>query len=222
MPLRGQRPYQSLPAKAGSRQPDWLSRSAVNELTRETAAVLGALRERDANTYAHCDRTCALSVETGRSVGLSSQDLAVLRWAAELHDIGKIGIPDRVLFNPGRLDEEELGLMRTHPRRGHDILASIPGSKFASIATIVLHHHEAVDGSGYPEGLGGEDIPVLARILSIVDSYDAIATVRPYHAPKSHVEVMRMLEEQQGRKYDPYILPAFSKVVGVSAYRAAG
>ena len=222
MPLRGQRPCKSPPAKAASLRPDWLSRGAEIELTRETAAVLGALRERDANTFAHCDRTCALSVETGRSVGLSSKDLAVLRWAAELHDIGKIGIPDRVLFNPGRLDDEELGLMRTHPRRGYDILASIPGSKFASIATVVLHHHEAIDGSGYPEGLGGEDIPVLARILSIVDAYDAIATVRPYHAPKSHVEVMRMLQEQQGRKYDPYILPTFSKVVGVSAYRAAG
>ena len=190
----------------------------MNEFNRETAAVLSALRERDANTFAHCDRTRALCIETGRTVALSSQELVVLRWAAELHDIGKIGLPDRVLFKPGGLDKEELELMRTHCRRGHDILASIPNDRVASIATVVLHHHEAFDGSGYPEGLRGEGIPVLARILCVVDSYDAIATARPYHAPKSHVEVMRMLYEERGRKYDPYVLAAFTRVVESSSY----
>lgn len=194
----------------------------MDEFNRETAAVLRALRERDENTFAHCDRTCALSVATGRAFGLSSEELAVLRWAAELHDIGKIGIPDRVLFKPGRLDGEELGVMRTHPRRGHDILASIPHARIAAIATVVLHHHEDIDGSGYPEGLRGENIPVLARIVSVVDSYDAIATVRPYHAAKSHVQVMRMLHEKQGQKYDPYVLATFSKTVDLSPYKAAG
>jgi HD-GYP domain-containing protein (c-di-GMP phosphodiesterase class II) len=191
------------------------------KLIRARAGLLGALRERDENTFAHCDRTCALCVQTGRMFGLSSQDLAVLRRAAELHDIGKMGIPDRVLLKPGRLDDEELAVMRTHSRRGHDMLASIQDARVAPIATIVLHHHEAIDGNGYPEGLRGEDIPVLARILSIVDSYDAIASVRPYHAPKSHVEVMRMLHEEQGRKYDPYVLATFSKIVDFSPYRAA-
>jgi HD-GYP domain-containing protein (c-di-GMP phosphodiesterase class II) len=193
-----------------------------DEFTRETAALLEALRERDENTFAHCDRTCALCVQTGRMFRLSSQDLSVLCRAAELHDIGKIGIPDRVLLKPGRLDDEELGVMRTHSRRGHDILASIQDSQIASIAMVVLHHHEAIDGGGYPEGLRGEDIPVLARILSIVDSYDAISTARPYHAPKSHVEVMRMLHQEQGRKYDPYVLATFSRIVESSPYRAAG
>ena len=193
----------------------------MDELTRVTAAVLRALRERDESTSTHCDRTCALSIETGRTFGLSSQELTVLRWAAELHDIGKIGIPDRVLLKPGRLDDEELALMRSHARRGHDILASIPDARIASIATVVLHHHEAIDGSGYPEGLRGEGIPILARILSVVDSYDAIAMRRPYHAAKCHVEVMRMLREEQGRKYDPYVLAAFSKIVESSPHKAA-
>jgi HD-GYP domain-containing protein (c-di-GMP phosphodiesterase class II) len=99
---------------------------------------------------------------------------------------------------------------------------SIPDPGIASIATVVLHHHEAIDGSGYPEGLRGEGIPILSRILSIVDSYDAIATVRPYHAAKSHAEVMRMLHDEQGRKYDPYVLANFGKIVEFSPYKAAG
>jgi len=198
------------------------SAAAMAEFTVETAAVLRALRERDENTSVHCERTCALSVETGRAVGLSSEELAVLRWAAELHDIGKIGIPDRVLHKPGRLDDEELAVMRTHPCRGHAILTSIPGTRIAAIAHVVLHHHEAVDGGGYPAGLRGDDIPLLSRIVSIVDSYDAIATVRPYHAPKSHAQVMRMLGDEQGRKYDAHVLATFGKVVESSRYRAPG
>jgi HD-GYP domain-containing protein (c-di-GMP phosphodiesterase class II) len=192
----------------------------MDHLSRETAAVLGALRERDANTFEHCDRTCALAVETGRALGISSADLAILRLAAELHDVGKIGVPDRVLFKPGRLDEDELGIMRTHPRRGHDILASIPDQDITAVAEIVLRHHEAIDGSGYPDGLRGEEIPALARIVSVADSYDAIATVRPYHRPKSHTQIMRMLYDEQGHKYDPYVLAAFSKAVEVSPYRS--
>lgn len=222
MPLRGRRTDTSGRAKAVSPRSDRGSGAGSNELTRETAAVLTALRERDQNTFAHCDRTCALCVETGRTLGLSTGDLVVLGWAAELHDIGKIGIPDSVLFKPGRLDDDELRVMRTHPRLGHDILASIPGAHVALIATVVLHHHEAIDGGGYPDGLRGDDIPVMARILSIVDSYDAIATARPYHACKRHAQVMRMLHEQQGRKYDPYILAAFGRMIETSPHRATG
>ena len=193
----------------------------MDEFARETAAVIRALRERDAKTAEHCGRTGALSMATGAALGLLSSELATLRLAAALHDVGKIGIPDRVLLKPGRLDDEELGVMRTHPRRGHDILIAIPDPEIAAVATIVLAHHEAVDGGGYPDGLQGEDIPPLARVVSVVDCYDAIATVRPYHAAKSHAEVMRMLHEERGRKLDPFVLAAFEKVVEFSPYRAA-
>src|SRR5688572_3019139 len=176
----------------------------MDDLTRQTAAVITALRERDANTSAHSTRTCALSLETGRACGLSGGDLAILRLAAELHDIGKIGIPDRVLLKPGRLDDAEMSVMRTHSRRGHDILASIPHEQVGAVAVVVLHHHEAIDGSGYPDGLNGEAIPALSRIVSVVDSYDALATVRPYHKPRGHAEIMRMLFENHDVKYDAY------------------
>lgn len=191
----------------------------MDTFTRETAAVMSALRVRDENTHAHCNRTGALCLEIGRAMGLSSGELTILRLAGELHDIGKIGMPDHILFKPGRLDEEELHTMRTHPRRGHDILASIPEPQFRDVATVVLHHHEAIDGSGYPDGLSGEGIPLLARIVSVVDSYDAIATVRPYHAPKGHSQVMRMLHDQEGRKYDSYILKSFARTIESSQYR---
>src|SRR6478752_5036463 len=105
----------------------------MNRFERETAALLRALRERDENTSVHSDRTCALSIETGRACGLSSRELSVLRWAAALHDVGKIGIPDRVLLKPGRFDDEEMAIMRTHPRRGHDIVSAVPDKDMSAI-----------------------------------------------------------------------------------------
>jgi HD-GYP domain-containing protein (c-di-GMP phosphodiesterase class II) len=194
----------------------------MNELGRRTAAVARAVRERDESTFTHCDRTCALALHTGRSIGLAADELGVLRWAAELHDIGKIGIPDSVLFKPGRLDDAELHVMRTHPRRGHDILCAVEDDDLARVAAVVLHHHEAIDGNGYPDGLKGESIPILARILSVVDAYDAITTVRPYHQGKTHADVMRMLFDEEGRKYDPYVLGCFARTIEASPYKAGG
>jgi HD-GYP domain-containing protein (c-di-GMP phosphodiesterase class II) len=193
----------------------------MHDLARETAAVVRALRERDENTAEHSGRTCALALETGRAFGLSSRELATLKLAADLHDVGKIGIPDRVLLKPGRLDEEELRVMRTHPRRGHDILASIGDEHSAKIATVVLYHHEAIDGSGYPEGLKEESIPLLSRIVSVVDSYDAMATVRPYHRPRTHSEVMTILYAGQHRKYDGNVLATFARIIERSAHKAS-
>ena len=192
----------------------------MDDLARGAAAVIRALRERDENTSAHCARTCELALETGKACALSSDDLAILKLAADLHDVGKIGIPDRVLLKPGRLDDEELRIMRTHPRRGHNILVSIADERVARVATVVLHHHEAIDGSGYPDSLKGEAIPVMSRIVSVADSYDAMATVRPYHKPRNHAEVMRVLYESQDCKYDAYVLATFANVVEHSAHKA--
>ena len=193
----------------------------MTDLARETAAVVRALHERDENTSDHCGRTSGLALETGRACGLSASELATLKLAAELHDVGKIGIPDSVLFKPGRLDAEELRVMRTHPRRGHDILAAIGDEHIARIAKVVLYHHEAVDGSGYPEGLKQESIPLMSRIVSIADAYDAMATVRPYHKPRTHDEVMTVLQAGEQRKYDGSVLATFARVIEHSSYRAS-
>jgi HD-GYP domain-containing protein (c-di-GMP phosphodiesterase class II) len=194
----------------------------MDKLVKETAALVMALKERDGNTSAHSNRTCALALELGRCCGLSVDDLATLGLAAQLHDLGKIGIPDRVLLKPGRLDQEEMDLMRSHPRRGHDILLSIPNAEVTALATVVLHHHERFDGMGYPSRLRGEEIPPLSRIVAIVDSYDAMATVRPYHKPRTHAEIMQVLFEEHGGKYDPYFRTRFATVVERSEYKAGG
>ena len=193
----------------------------MTDLARETAAVVRALHERDENTSDHCGRTSGLALETGRACGLSASELATLKLAAELHDVGKIGIPDSVLFKPGRLDAEELRIMRTHPRRGHDILAAIGDEHIARIAKVVLYHHEAVDGSGYPEGLKQESNPLMSRIVSIADAYDAMATVRPYHKPRTHDEVMTVLQAGEHCKYDGSVLATFARVIEHSSYRAS-
>ena len=194
----------------------------MDTLVNGTAAVLRALQHRDTNTSEHCGRTKQLAMEIGRACQLSSADLASLNLAAELHDVGKIGIPDRILLKPGRLDDEELRVMRTHPRLGHDILMSVADERMPSVANAVLRHHEAMDGSGYPDGLAGEAIPILSRIVSIADAYDALATVRPYHKPRSHADVMQLLAGEKADKFDPYVLTVFKKIIASSSARYAG
>ncbi|GAP35607.1 HD domain-containing phosphohydrolase [Piscinibacter sakaiensis] len=195
--------------------------AAIDDLVRETAALLSALHERDRDTRAHSGRTSALAVEVGQACGLDADGLYALGVAADLHDVGKIGIPDRILLKPGRLDEEETVLMRSHARRGHRILSAIPGDHVAAIADIVLHHHEAADGSGYPDGLSGDAIPLPARIVAVVDAYDAMATVRPYHRPRRHADILHVLRDEQPQRYDPAVLDTFLAVIERSRYRAA-
>jgi HD-GYP domain-containing protein (c-di-GMP phosphodiesterase class II) len=190
------------------------------ELARETAAVMRALEERDDHTAAHCTRTCALARAIGHSLGLLSDELRVLELAAMLHDVGKIGIPDRILLKPGRLDAEELRVMRTHPRRGYEILSAVPDAQINAVAAVALCHHEAVDGSGYPNGLSGDAIPDLARIVAVADAYDAIAAARPYHQPRTHAQVMRILMDENGHQYDVEVLSKFVRIIESSAHRA--
>lgn len=202
---------------AGSTRP-----TAVAELTAKTVALVRALRQRDGNTGAHSERTSALAVELGQAAALSSSTLATLGLAARLHDVGKIGIPDGVLLKPGRLEPDELEIMRTHPQRGYEILSAVPDAEIAAIAEPVLHHHEQFAGGGYPNRLKGEAIPLLSRIIAIADSYDAMATDRPYHRAKAHSEIMRIMFEVNGDKYDPHLAAKFAALIESSRHRSRG
>jgi HD-GYP domain-containing protein (c-di-GMP phosphodiesterase class II) len=196
--------------------------SPMDDLVKATAALVRALSERDGNTSAHSSRTSVLALELGKVCGLTPAELATLGLAAQLHDIGKIGVPDRVLLKPGRLDGEELELMKSHPKRGYDILMAVPDPHVVAVANVVLHHHEGFDGMGYPDRLTGEEIPLSSRIVAIVDSYDALATRRPYKKPNPHDKIMHILFEEQGGKYDPYLRTKFAALIETSAHKATG
>ncbi len=136
----------------------------------------------------------------------------MIRLAALLHDLGKIGIPDAVLHKPGPLTAEEWAIMRGHPEIGQQILAQV-GGVFALLSRIVVAHHERWDGKGYPHGLAKEAIPIGARILSVVDSYDAMLSDRPYRKPLSAAQARAELRRCSGSQFDPIVVAAFLQVL---------
>jgi len=174
---------------------------------------MSALNARDAYTENHCRRVVQFAMALGEHCSLSLKELEILQASSLLHDVGKIGIPDSVLLKPGRLTPEEWELMKTHPVIGERIISGIPLPDMNQVATIVRHHHENFNGLGYPDGLVGEDIPVMARILALADSYDAMASTRVYQKQRSHPDIMLILEEESGERYDPYLLRHFKGLV---------
>jgi putative two-component system response regulator len=138
------------------------------------------IEARDPNTKGHCERLARHAVRLGRAIGLGDEDLEALHRGGYLHDVGKVGIPDSVLLKPGPLTAEETQLMRQHPEIGDNLCA--PLQSLRRVRPIVLCHHERVDGSGYPAGLRGDEVPLLAQVIGIVDVYDALTTQRPYRA----------------------------------------
>ena len=182
-------------------------------LIRDEAAsypsLITALCVRDAYTRSHCDRVCSLSIELARASGLGEASLEALRIGSQLHDIGKIGVRDDVLLKPGRLAPDEWEEMKAHSALGERVIKDTFLSNREEVASIVRHHHEAFDGSGYPDGLAGEEIPKACRILLIVDAYDAMTTGRPYHGARSHDQAIDVLRQEAGTKLDPEILSLF-------------
>src|SRR5690606_25537787 len=129
----------------------------------------------------HCDRVVRLATELGNACDVVNADLDILRICARFHDIGKIGVPDAVLLKPGRLTDEEWVRMREHPVLGERIFAATGLPVAAEVCSVIRHHHESFDGSGYPDAIAGDQIPRLSRILLVVDAYDAMTSSRPYH-----------------------------------------
>lgn len=162
---------------------------------------------KDLKTGLHATRLAEWAVRVGEHMGVDTSALKEIEIASLLHDIGKIGVPDAILLKPGKLTSEEYELVKKHPEYGWAILNSIPGLEHTSL--LVLHHHERFDGKGYPAGLVGEDIPLGARIVAVVDTFDAMLSNRPYRDGFSAAEVFERLKPEAGSQFDPDILQHF-------------
>ncbi len=175
------------------------------------AALMSALDARDRETEGHSTRVSRVSRQLGVAMGLSEPHLKSLERGALLHDIGKIGISDTILHKPGPLTEEEWKIMRQHPEIGARIVEGIPFLQ--ETLTVVRYHQERWDGTGYPLGMSGEEIPLLARIFSVADTFDALTSDRPYRQRVSTEEALQYIKEQSGAFFDPQIVDVFSRVV---------
>jgi putative two-component system response regulator len=165
----------------------------------------------------HSDRLVVYAQQLGESLGLGEEDLQELRIASWLHDIGKINVPESILLKPGPLNAEETRNMREHPVIGEKICA--PLKSLRPILPVIRHHHEKMDGSGYPDGLRGEAIPLKARILQIADIYDALTTDRPYRAALPHEEALQiLLSEAENGWLDTSVMLKFSRICRSSEY----
>ncbi len=181
------------------------------EIARTRAAVICAFNQlldlKDLNTGCHSTRLAEWGVRVARSLGVGESCLRDVEIAALLHDIGKIGIPDAILHKPGRLDEEERRLMDRHPEYGWAILRRLPDFERASL--FVLHHHESWDGTGYPAGLAREEVPLPARIVSVIDAFDAMTSDRPYRKGLPVDEALRRLVASKHTQFDPQVVDCF-------------
>jgi len=167
---------------------------------------------RDLNTGVHSTRLAEWAVRVGRTLRINESDLYQLEVAALLHDIGKIGVPDAILKKEGRLTDEERALMNKHPEYSWSILRLFPGLDKASL--YALHHHESFNGTGYPGGLKGEEIPIGSRIVSVIDAYDAMISNRCYRKGLSHEEAVQRLTNACGVQFDPSVVEAFLGIAG--------
>jgi len=174
-------------------------------------AFAKAVEAKDCGTEAHVERVARGSRALGDAAGLRGADLDSLYFGGVVHDVGKIGVPDAVLLKPGPLTAAEMELMRRHVLIGVDI--ALPLRSAASVVPIIRHHHEHFDGSGYPDGLRGEDIPLVARIVAVCDSYDAMISDRPYRAAMSSNSAAGALLASAGTQWDPKLVKLFITTV---------
>jgi putative two-component system response regulator len=187
----------------------------TDELENAEAVLLSlafGIEARDPYTRGHCERLAQMSARLGEKLGVNEEDLTALRRAGIVHDIGKVVVPDAILLKPGPLSVEEAGVMRRHPVVGEHICA--PLRTFKPVLPIIRHHHERYDGSGYPDGLSGQAIPLTARILQLADVYDALTTNRPYrNADVSEVALGIMDKEAARGWWDRELLDAFREMI---------
>jgi ribonuclease P protein subunit RPR2 len=189
-------------------------RALTQQLTRSYMATVRALSNaveaRDAYTGKHAERVAAYGLEIARALGLPGPETPELEFGFLLHDVGKLAIPDAILYKPGQLTEEERALMARHPVIGAEIVGEI--EFLAEAARVVRSHHERWDGSGYPDGLAGEEIPLAARIFAVADVLDALTTDRPYRPAIPLHQAREMITSEAGTHFDPQVITAFNAI----------
>ena len=189
------------------------------EMEREHISIIQALatavEARDPYTEKHSRRMAEYAVATARELGLSIYESERIRYATILHDIGKIGVSDRILSKNGPLTREEWEEIKKHSVIGAEILTQI--NSFSETSKLVYHHHERYNGTGYPNGLKGEEIPIGSRIIAVVDAYDAMVSRRPYREAMSKEEAIAELKRNAGKQFDKKVVEAFLRVIGRNA-----
>ena len=185
---------------------------AAQQTLAMASTLVSLIDLRDHYTGGHSSRVADYCRKIGVSLGLPDEDVDEVVLAASLHDIGKIGVPDRVLLKEGRLDEDEFGWIRRHPEWGWLALRNV--NDFQQASLLVLHHHERWDGNGYPGNLRGREIPMGSRIIAVADTYDALTTNRPYRSARTRDEAVREIVRSMGTQLDVDVVRAFCDVAG--------
>ncbi len=179
------------------------------------AALLGSLAAKERSTQSQSDASMQHALAVAKSLGLGPDEIAAVNLGTLFHDIGKIGIPEHILVKPSALTEEEWAEMKTHPVIGANLIGEVPNLE--RIRPIVLAHHEHYDGSGYPNGLKGDEIPLAAQIISVADTYEAMTSTRPYRAALGHAEAVAELRRVAGTQLNPIVVEAFIRQIQIGA-----
>jgi HD-GYP domain-containing protein (c-di-GMP phosphodiesterase class II) len=182
-------------------------------------SLIKAIEAKDPYTKGHAERVSRLSEMTARAYGLSSEECRVIRYIALMHDVGKLGVSTKILAKPGKLTDEEYEHMKQHPVRGYEIVSEIDFLR-AAAETAVRHHHERMDGRGYPDGLVGEAIPLIARIVMVCDAFDSMTSTRVYRKAKQIEDALAELNRCSGTQFDPVCIRALEKAIETEGWEA--
>ena len=183
----------------------------VDDLHEVVDALAAAVDAKDSYTCGHSERVAEISLAIAKEMNLSDEEQYLIHIGAHLHDVGKIGIPDAVISKPGRLTNEEFALIREHPIIGYHIVSKV--KILQTVSLIVRHHHERIDGGGYPDGLAGDAIPLGARIVAVADAFDAMTTNRTYKVSMSISEALQELVNCSGTQFDREVVEVFVKII---------
>jgi len=215
-------PFQQFPTSY--RKSDVLSHSlssAISEsnLMEYVSIIIYAIKAKDITTYEHSWRVAEYADKIASALNVKTLDRKKVKLTALMHDAGKLGIDDAILVNPSILDDEEWNEMKKHPSIGANIVGMLP--KLIPISRYIRFHHERYDGNGYPDKLHKKNIPLVSRIISVADAYDAMTHKRPYRAPLSKKQALAELEKQKGKQFDPYIVRVFATLLRYGHCRKA-